>query len=142
MSEYEIIQYISTPLALIAFCVAIGAKVFQSKLAEKQKLIREAFEKDRGKLIEQLIRDFTIIETNGLTNKQKYDIIMKTIYLKEKKIKMTAIISIVLTFILAFVIIYTNIIDSKSVKQTTNGDVSPAIISEGNVTIEYNNEKK
>ena len=66
---------VATPIGLIAFLAAVAFYAYGRRLAERRKIIAHASDKDRRRLIEGAIRDFTIVNTNSLTNDQKFQLI-------------------------------------------------------------------
>jgi hypothetical protein len=104
VNPFEAIQYVGTPIALVAFVAAVVAWVFRARLAERRKLIESAPEAERGRLLEATIRDFTTVPTDTLTREQRYNLAVKLIDERAAKFKMMTNASIVVALIFAAII--------------------------------------
>ncbi len=96
------IKNIRTPIALIAFIVAIIAFSYAYTINGQRKLIETAPEAERAKLVEDTVRDFTKIDTDGLTQDQKYKLAIRTIQTREYIFGMTAILAVIIALIILF----------------------------------------
>lgn len=101
MNPFEAIQYVGTPIALIAFIVAIVAYAYRARLVERRKLIEAAPERERGRLLDATIRDFTTVNTETLTREQRYTLALRLIEERAARFRMTAFASIAAAVILA-----------------------------------------
>ena len=68
---FEAIQYVGTPIALVAFIVAAAAYVYRGRLEERRKLIESAPEQERARVMESTLRDFSTVPTDTLTKEQR-----------------------------------------------------------------------
>lgn len=102
---FEAIQYVGTPLTLVAFVVAVLAWVYRSRLAERRKLIETAPAEDRAAMMEAAIRDFSTIPLENLTKDQRYQLAIKLIDERRDRFRVTAIAAAVAAVALVVVIL-------------------------------------
>lgn len=101
MTPFEAIQYVGTPMALIAFIVAVVAYVHRSSLEGRRKLMELAPPEDRGRLLEAAIRDFTTVSTETLSREQRYQLALRLIEERAAKSRTTAVVAVLIALILA-----------------------------------------
>jgi hypothetical protein len=105
MSPFQAIQYVGTPIALVAFIVAIAAYVYRHRLVERRKLIETAPEAERARLLDATLRDFTTVNTDTLTKDQRYQLAQRLIDERAARTRITAISGVVVALILAGVVL-------------------------------------
>lgn len=105
MSPFEAIQYVGTPIALVAFIVALGAYVYRARLVERRKLIETAPEGERARLLDAAIRDFTTVNTENLTREQRYQLALRLIEVRAARFRTTALLGGAAAVLLAGVVL-------------------------------------
>ena len=101
MTPFEAIRFVGTPIALIAFIVAVGAYVYRSSLLSRRKLLEAAPPDDRARLLEATIRDFSQIQTENLTRDQRYQLALRLIEERAARFRTMALVGVVLSAFLA-----------------------------------------
>ncbi|HEX6560313.1 MAG TPA: hypothetical protein VF021_12645, partial [Longimicrobiales bacterium] len=112
MNPFEAIQYVGTPIALVAFVAALGAWVYRGRLAERRKLIESAPEAERGRLLDSTIRDFTTVPTDTLTREQRYNLANKLIDERATKFRLMMIVSIIVALLFTVMIVLFTVFQS------------------------------
>lgn len=97
---WETIQYITTPLTLIAFVGALVTIAYRRKLESKKELINSAEAADRAKLIEASLETYHLKDDN-LTKEQKFELVKKLLDQKIQRLKINSITLILLAVIFA-----------------------------------------
>ena len=87
---FEAIKHVETPLALVAFIVAVAAYVYRRVLIGQRKRIEAAPEAERGVLIEDAARGFKSVDTDSLSGPKKYDIVIRLIDKKAARFRIGA----------------------------------------------------
>jgi hypothetical protein len=87
---FEAVQYVATPLAALAFVIAVAAYAYRGSVAARANSIRSAPETDRARLVEATLRDFAAVDTSDLSRKQKYDLVLQLIEERKNKFKHVA----------------------------------------------------
>ena len=105
IGPFEAIQYVGTPLTLLAFVVAVAAWVYRSRLAERRKLIETAPSEERGKLMIAAIRDFSTVPLENLTREQRFQLALKLIDERQARFRVTAVVALVVAVAFAVVIL-------------------------------------
>jgi hypothetical protein len=105
VSLFEAIQYVGTPIALVAFIVAVVAYAYRGRLEARRKLIEAAPEQERARLLEATLRDFSTVPTDTLTREQRYDLAVRLIAERTAKFKMMTMVSVVIAGMLAAVVV-------------------------------------
>ena len=105
MSPFEAIQYVGTPIALVAFIVAVGAYVYRSRLVERRKLIETAAEADRGRLLDRTIQDLGPVEPGTLTREQRYQLALRLLEDRAKRFRTMALLGAGTAVLLAGVVL-------------------------------------
>jgi hypothetical protein len=105
VSLFETIQYVGTPIALVAFIVAVVAYAYRGRLEERRKLIEAAPEQERGQLLEKTLRDFTTVPTDTLSREQRYNLAVKLIEERAAKFRLMTLGSVIVAVILAGVVL-------------------------------------
>jgi hypothetical protein len=141
MSLFETIQYVGTPIALVAFIIAVVAYTYRGRLEERRKLIEAAPEQERGRLLEATLRDFTTVPTDTLSREQRHDLAVRLIDERAAKFKLMTLVSIIVAFLLAaVVIVFTLVPDEAEAGSLTVRVHGPAGVSDfmtnGEVTLD------
>ena len=161
MNEYEAIKYISTPLALLAFIVAVLSRMYSHKLKNKLEIIKSIPNEDRAFLIDKELETYRISPQNdNLSEKQKIKLMQTVIFQRAYRLKILSITSICISSIFALTIVSTttdifelllkeipinsqernNIISGKIIDGSNNSTISQALITIDNLQI--SNKKK
>jgi Carboxypeptidase regulatory-like domain len=114
---WNAIAYVTSGLALVAFIVAVAAQVYKHKADQAQRLIQQAPEAQRPRLIENAF-EFFRIDTKGLTKKQNFELAMKQIDAKSHRyaIQAKTVLAIaVLISAVAALAIYMSYAEGKSI---------------------------
>lgn len=105
MPLFDAIQYIGTPIALVAFIIAVVAYAYRGRLEERRKLIEVAPEQERGRLLEAALRDFTTVPTDTLTREQRYSLATQLIDERAAKFRLMMVLSVIVSVLLAGVVL-------------------------------------
>jgi hypothetical protein len=122
---WRAIQYVGTPLTLIAFVAAIVAFVYRSVLKARIDAIRSAPAKERAGLIEKTLETYSIKDDN-LTREQKFGLMSMVLENRIRRLKIIALTSITAAFIAAAVVIVGVVVAGPVV---TNDDPSKRMAS-------------
>lgn len=134
---FQAIQYVGTPIALVAFVIAVIAYAYRARLVERRKTIESAAEADRGRLLEATLRDFTTVNTETLTREQRYQLAMRLIEERAAKVRVMAIVAIVSAIILAAVILaLPSPVDAAHSLTVRVQDPAGGFITSGEVTLD------
>lgn len=109
---FEALKYVTGGLTLAAFIVAVIAVIVRAAIRRKEQLILTAPEAERAKLVELALESFHI-DTTPLTKKDKYDLLIRQMASRERRLKIwqrfwirvgvgTGIVTIILVALLAF----------------------------------------
>lgn len=102
---WQAIQYVTTPLTLLAFVVAVGAYVYRLRAHKIKALIDSAPEAARPALVEGALRDFKTVDTANLTRAQQYQIVLRTLAQRERRLRIIGLSAIVVFFLLCAVLV-------------------------------------
>jgi hypothetical protein len=160
---WEAIAYVSSGFTLAAFVVAVAAWIIKRKSDEKHKLISVAEDENRAKLVQDAL-EFFHVETKELTKDQRFTIAIQQIQARANRFKTIAVLIGFLAIIAAALSAYainamhsTGNLDQNiaaptsvgkkssqdiNIQQHTDGNSSSAIVSDGDVTIQYGNTYK
>ena len=134
---WQTVGSISTGLALVAFAIAALLTAYRSKLNNRANVIKSLPEKDRGSAVEQELNAFGI-RAEGLSPDARYQIALKEIGLREKKLKyifIVAIVAAVLATAIAIVSIVTIFLGNPKQRQNQTSSQPQTITRDGpNVT--------
>ena len=135
MSEFEVIKYIGTPIALSAFLMAIIAKSYHNKLNFKIQLLKEIPETDRAAILDKELETYRISsENDNLTRNQKYELMQSVLLHRAKRFKIVAIATIILA-----VIVFGTILISVYLERQVQAEVLEANTREKKVKQTANN---
>jgi hypothetical protein len=102
---WQAIQYVTTPLTLLAFVVAVGAYVYRLRASKVKTLIDSAPEAARPALVEGALRDFKTVDTANLTKAQQYEIALRSLGQRERRLRIIGLFAIILFFLLCAVLV-------------------------------------
>jgi hypothetical protein len=102
---WDVVTKITSGLALAAFFAALAAVVYRVTILRQIWEIREAPEEDRAKLIEGT-REFTSINTAGLSRQQKYELTLKLIEQKARRFKTFAVIIVIIAVLTTIISLF------------------------------------
>ncbi len=105
IGPFEAIQYVGTPLALVAFVVAVVAYVIRARLAERRKLLETAPEDRRAELLAAAMRDFSPVSTENLTREQRYQLALRLIQERATRFWITAGVATFVAVVLAIIVL-------------------------------------
>lgn len=105
MTPLQAVQYVGTPIALVAFIVAVAAYAYRARLVERRKLIEAAPEADRAKLLDATIRDFTTVNTETLTREQRYQLALRLIEERTHRFRTLAVVGVVVAVLLSGLVV-------------------------------------
>lgn len=101
MTPFDAIRFVGTPIALVAFIVAVAAYAYRASLVGRRKLIETAPAEDRARLLDATIRDFTTVPTDTLTREQRYLLALRLIEERAGRFRTTAVVGVLVAVILA-----------------------------------------
>jgi len=140
MTPFQAIQYVGTPVALVAFVVAVVAWVYRSRLVERRKLIESAPEAERAKLLDAAIRDFTTVNTETLTREQRYQLAVRLIEERSARTRVLAVVGVLVAAMLAVVVLFIPGTAAEAVDLVVRvSDPSGAFITDGSLTLDAGN---
>jgi hypothetical protein len=102
---WEAIAYVSGGVSLAAFIVAVGASVYKSALDRKVRLIAQAPEEDRARLVKDEL-EFFAINTEKLSSEQMHELAIRQIEEKAKRFKTTAVVVVILAAFAAAISVF------------------------------------
>jgi hypothetical protein len=98
---FGIIPYIATPVALIAFIVAVIATIYRTRSRQNLDLIRSAPANERGNLVERLIEKEGLdkLIPGNLNRDQRYNLTMEILQQRVTRLKIIALCAVMIVFI-------------------------------------------
>ncbi len=136
---FEAIQYVGTPIALVAFIVAVVAYAYRGRLEERRKLIESAPEQERARVLEATLRDFTTVPTDTLTREQRYQLALELIEERRAKFRSMTLVSVIVAMLLAaVVVVFTLVPNDDGVGPLTIRvlDANQQSVAAGSVTVD------
>lgn len=124
---WNAIGYVTTGLTLLAFAIAVGAWIYRSSLAERERTLQNLPEADRAKALQAEISFFPI-DTQHLTRGQKVALAMEQIKARERRFNTIAKVVAFVAVLLAGVSVYAISRPSSSNSKTDpekHSDTSP-----------------
>ena len=97
---WETIQYVGSPIALVAFGIAAFATVYRFKLRQQVALLERLPEYERASFISRSLESYQM-EHDNLTRKQKFDLVHTVLEHRIRRLKIAAIASVVIIVIVA-----------------------------------------
>lgn len=105
MIAFEAVQFVTTGVTLVAFCVAVLGAIARAALRRKERLIKTASEQERPPLVEIALEGFRV-DTSTLNEDKKYSLLMTRMEHKREflhKVYRFAILVAILAGVLTFV---------------------------------------
>jgi hypothetical protein len=103
---WEAIQYVGTPVALVAFVVATAAYIYSQKLRNKVEVIKEIPKSKRAAVIDNEMETYRITpDKDNLTKEQKFELTKTVILQRAHRLKIISLTTIALAVILAGIVI-------------------------------------
>ena len=99
---FDSIKYVTSGITLIAFIVATIAWAYRARLNAQKQTIELAKPDDRAALVERTLEFFTV-DTEGLTNKQKYELALKQVEARATRFLISAVLALLATIVAAAV---------------------------------------
>ena len=128
---WETIQYVATPVSLVAFIVAVGASIYNNYLRRAERLISQAPESSRGPLVQGAL-DLLKIDTNKFDSDQLFELAQSTLQEKRQRFRLIMMFATALAFLtlaLAFYAIYVNWASPESkVKRAFDADAKDLLM--------------
>jgi hypothetical protein len=103
MNLFEAAKNIGTGLGLVAFIVATVAYVYRSRLAQRKALIESAPAEERSRLLEVVLRDFSVVPVESLSKEQRYQLVIKLIDERRERFHIAALVAVGLAVLLTIV---------------------------------------
>ena len=103
---WQAIQYVGTPVALVAFVVAVAATLVRARLTVAQRMIASAPEEQRAQLVERALQTYTLAgDRDNLTREQKFALLCREIDKRAERFRITTITSIIVAIIVSGTVI-------------------------------------
>jgi hypothetical protein len=100
---WRVIQFVTTPITLIAFVIAVSAWLYRIKISSARKLVETANPKDRAELVLATLETYHIRNDN-LTPDQKFDLMKKVIQVRANQSRLIALVAVVVAVLTAIVL--------------------------------------
>lgn len=143
MTPFEAIQYVGTPIALVAFVVAVVAWVYRSRLVERRRLIESAPEGERARLLDATLRDFTTVSTENLSREQRYRLALRLIEERSGRTRVLAVVGVLTAAMLAVVILFLPGSASDATALVVRvSDPAGHFVTSGSVTLDAGSERE
>ncbi len=114
MSWVEAVQYVGSPLALVAFVVAIVASLLRSRMVERRRTIESAPAEDRARFAEVVFRDFRVVPTDDLTRLQRFELAGRLVDQKLARYRLAMGASALVAVLLAVLIAFLAVLDARA----------------------------
>ena len=106
MEMWTVVQYVGTPLTLLAFIAAVFAWSYSVKLKEKAELLKTLPESERVVYLEKELESYQIDAVQkGVTGQQKFELMQLVILQRAHRLKIVAMTAIAIAVVLAVTII-------------------------------------
>src|SRR5580658_7637205 len=102
---WHLIGQISTSFSLVAFLGAAGLLAYRATLRNRVQLLKSVPGADRAEIISRQLNSFGI-NASGLNRQQQYDLALRELEIREKRLRYTAIVIVFLASISGTVAIY------------------------------------
>jgi cytoskeletal protein RodZ len=112
---WESIAYVAGGVTLAAFIVAAAVTAFRSALVQKERLIRQAPEHDRAKLVQEAL-DSLRVNTAGLSPKDRYKLVLRKFDERATRFRITAFVVVIIACLAATIAIVAIIRDTSNGK--------------------------
>ncbi len=128
MDPFKAIQYVTSGFTLVAFIAAIGGWVYRYRLKSRKEMIELAKPESRADLVQRTLNEFFPVDTAGLTNEQKYDLVIRQIDARSKRFRLTVSLSVTAMIALLSVISVTYL--SRSHITPVDNTTRPQIVAD------------
>jgi len=118
---WESIAYVAGGVTLAAFIIAAAVTAFRSALLQKERLIRQAPERDRAKLVQEAL-DSLRVNTARLKPSDRYEVVLRKFDERETRFRITAFVVVIIACLAATVAIVAIIRDTS---QGNKADANP-----------------
>lgn len=118
---WESIAYVAGGVTLAAFIIAAAVTAFRSALLQKERLIRQAPEHDRARLVQEAL-DSLRVSTARLSPTDRYKLALKKIDKQAMRFRITAFVVVIIACLAATVAIVAIIRDTS---QGNKADANP-----------------
>ena len=108
---WESIAYVAGGVTLAAFIIAAAVTAFRSAIVQRERLIRQAPERDRAKLVQDAL-DSLRIPTAGLRPDERYRLLLRKFDERASRFRTTAIVVVIIACLGATVAIVAIVRDS------------------------------
>ena len=98
-------QMVTTPIALVAFALAVGFYAYKAWLAQRRRLIQSVPQADRAEVVAKTLRLFHV-DTGGLSRPQQYTLALEQIRAREDRFRLVAMLLAFLGVLLAGVTVF------------------------------------
>ena len=110
---WDAIKYVSSGVTLVAFLASLVAWIYKSNVDQRERLIRSASEADRATLIQDAL-EFFHVDTGNLNKEQRYDIVIRQITERSKRLRNNSFLIFGLSIVAAVVTIIIMMSSTKS----------------------------
>jgi hypothetical protein len=100
---WRAIQYVTTPITLIAFVVAVSAWLYRARIFERKRLIETAKTEDRAELVLAVLKTYPI-PCDNLTRDQKFELLKKLVQQDANRFRTIAIVAVLISILTAAVL--------------------------------------
>ena len=118
---WESIAYVAGGVTLAAFIIAAAVTAFRSALVQKERLIRQAPEHERAKLVQEAL-DSLRVSTARLSPTDRYKLVLKKFDERATRFRITAFVVVIIACLAATVAIVAIIRDTS---QGNKADANP-----------------
>jgi hypothetical protein len=108
---WDSIAYVAGGVTLAAFIIAAAVTAFRSALVQKERLIRQAPEHDRAKLVQEAL-DSLRVNTAGLNPKDRYKLVLRKFDERATRFRITAFVVVIIACLAATIAIVAIIRDT------------------------------
>ncbi len=103
-SIFAAVRYVGTPIALVAFLIAVIAYTYRTRLLERRRLIDTAPGEERAALIDLEIGGVGHFDSKGLTREQRFELASTILRVRGERLRVLAITSVALALILSLLV--------------------------------------
>jgi hypothetical protein len=136
---WESVAYVAGGVTLAAFMIAAAVTAFRSALLQKERLIRQAPERDRAKLVQEAL-DSLRVTTAGLSTTERYKLVLRKFDERARRDRTRAIVIVIIACLAATVAIVAIIRDTSIDKkadanpsQTPTPNQNSSLVANANV---------
>jgi len=103
---WSAIPYVTTGVALAAFIVAVAASVIRRQTRSRERMIESAPQSERGELVRDVLEGLRL-DVQNLAKSQRHDLAVRTLRLRQEKLRLTTLVVVVVAVLAALVTIWT-----------------------------------